>query len=325
MAKFLYNGDVDSTFGVNGLAETTIYGSLTTGFPTTRLHAILQSDGKILVSSIGDGEINFSMARFLPNGSLDNTFGTDGLSLISAPNAKGEGMVLLTDGSTYQFGSNGANGLVLKRDLNGQVANTFGTNGFITTQNSDPNGRRLHSGALLPDGRLIGYGASQYSLYITSMNTDAAADALPVISIEGNQLTSTGTGAFQWYVDGQLIDGAVTNTFIPTQNGVYTVTMVLSAECGYTSAPYTLLNVGVREQEGSQVLIMNNPTTDQLVVLNNSGVARYEMLSIDGKCINTGLLHGGRNEIDMNGTASGIYLLRTDVANEIATQRIIKQ
>jgi len=29
--------------------------------------------------------------------------------------------------------------------------------------------------------------------------------------------------------------------------------------------------------------------------------------------------------IKMNGTASGIYLLRTEMANKISTQRIIKQ
>jgi hypothetical protein len=61
------------------------------------------------------------------------------------------------------------------------------------------------------------------------------------------------------------------------------------------------------------------------VVLNNGGVVRYELLSIEGQRISTGQLHGGRNEIDMNSTSSGVYFLRTETKGSIATQRIIKQ
>jgi uncharacterized delta-60 repeat protein len=325
MAKFHYNGDIDSTFGVNGLATTSIYGSPTTGLPGTRLHAVLQPDGKILVSSIGDGNVNFSMARFLPNGGIDITYGSNGLSLVSDPSVRGEGIVLLADGSTYQFGNNGTNGLILKRDMNGQVDTGFGTNGFFTTPTGDPNGRTLHSGVLLPDGRLIGHGGSHQSLYVTSLNTDAAADALPVISINGNELSSTGTGTFQWFLNGQIITGPTASTFTPTQNGDYTVTMTVSADCEFTSDPYTLLNVGVSELAGSPIHIANNPVSDMLVVLNNGGVVRYEVLGIEGQRISTGQLQAGRNEIDMNGTASGVYLLRTELKGSIATQRIVKQ
>lgn len=324
MAKFLYNGEPDTTFGTAGLATTNIAASAVGGFTNRGLHATLLPDGKILVSSIGDGETNFSMARFLPNGALDITFGTNGLSLVSGPTARGEGMALLSDGSTYQFGDNGPSGLVLKRDADGQVVSTFGTNGFVTTLNSDPNGRGLLSGLVLPDGRVIGYGASQYSFYITSMNTDATADALPVISLSGSELTSTGTGMFQWYLDGGIISGATNNTFTPTQNGVYTVTMSISDDCEFTSSPFTLLNVGITEGVVPAFLIASNPVIDVLTVINNSSVVRFELLSIEGQRISTGQLQGGRNEIDMNGKASGIYLLRTELKGEISTQRVIK-
>ncbi|MFZ1657446.1 MAG: T9SS type A sorting domain-containing protein, partial [Flavobacteriales bacterium] len=177
----------------------------------------------------------------------------------------------------------------------------------------------------LPDGRLIGHGGSHQSLYVTSLNTDAAADALPVISINGNELSSTGTGTFQWFLNGQIITGPTASTFTPTQNGDYTVTMTVSADCEFTSDPYTLLNVGVSELAGSPIHIANNPVSDMLVVLNNGGVVRYEVLGIEGQRISTGQLQAGRNEIDMNGTASGVYLLRTELKGSIATQRIVKQ
>lgn len=325
MSKFDHAGDPDTTFGNAGLLVSNVAGSASVGYPTTRLHAALQADGKILVSSVGDGDLNCSMARFLPNGDPDISYGTDGLSLVAVGTNKGEGMALLPDGSTLQFGSNGANGILLKRDPDGQVVSTFGDNGVISTVNGDPNGRRVHGGFLLPDGRLIGYGASHVSLYVTRFTTDAPADALPVISAVDADLVTTGTGAMQWFLDGAPISGATGNSYTPTENGDYTVEMTVTADCIYTSPVYTLLNVGVVDQASSSFRVMSNPVAEVLVVMNDGANIPYEVIGMNGKRIASGTLLSGRNAIDLSGAASGIYLLRATTVDGVKTLRIVKR
>ncbi len=236
-------------------------------------------------------------------------------------------MTLLPDGTTLQFGwVDSQYGTCLKRDVDGDVITGFGANGYAHA-NTGAGNERFWGGLQLPSGDFFGYGGKfpNDPFLVVKFTTDPALNALPVISIAGTDLVCTGTGDLQWFLDGVLINGATANTFTPTQNGDYTVTMTVSADCEFTSDAYTLLNVGVSELALSAIHIANNPVTDLLVVLYNGGVVRYELLSIEGQRISTGQLHGGRNEIDMNGTVSGVYLLRTELKGSIATQRIVKQ
>src|SRR5262245_11323974 len=63
-------GSLDSTFGTNGKVFTDFSGS------DAASALALQPDGKIIAA--GNGSIGFGLARYLPNGALDTTFGTGG-------------------------------------------------------------------------------------------------------------------------------------------------------------------------------------------------------------------------------------------------------
>ena len=68
------DGTPDNTFGTNGIVITDF------GNTSEVAEAIvLQDDGKILLA--GDHEERFMLVRYNTNGTLDNTFGTGGLSL----------------------------------------------------------------------------------------------------------------------------------------------------------------------------------------------------------------------------------------------------
>lgn len=76
------NGTLDSSFGTNGMASIDL-GVNTKG---EILDVVIQSDGKILTTGSRDTILNFGgtltnylMARFNTNGSLDSTFGINGL------------------------------------------------------------------------------------------------------------------------------------------------------------------------------------------------------------------------------------------------------
>jgi uncharacterized delta-60 repeat protein len=76
LARLNSDGTLDSTFGTGGKAYASFY-------RTSIANALsVQPDGKILVagSTFSRPEIAtaFAIARFLPDGSLDNTFGVEG-------------------------------------------------------------------------------------------------------------------------------------------------------------------------------------------------------------------------------------------------------
>lgn len=107
--KFSNAGLYDSTFGTNGIALTPYE-----GVPPTNpwaVDAVQDANGKIWVAHygqfVGGGPRVFSVSRFTPNGSIDNTYGTSGIvaTLLSGNPRRihlgADGLPLLTGDGTY--------------------------------------------------------------------------------------------------------------------------------------------------------------------------------------------------------------------------------
>jgi len=108
LARFTTGGGLDSTFGQHGFAEI---GAHTKGTPTAML---AQNDGKILVAdSYPQGRS--TLARLLPNGRLDTSFGRGGLVPFQAQPSS---LALQADGKVLIAGAL-ANGGVLARLVGG--------------------------------------------------------------------------------------------------------------------------------------------------------------------------------------------------------------
>jgi len=321
MARFNTDGAVDTTFGNGGMIITSVIcmSNLSGG-----MGASILPNGRILVSGpVTTGSNGFLMARFLEDGTLDTTYGTNGISSVTlAQTSIGHDHELLADGSTLQFGSTGNIGTILKRDADGQVVTGFGTNGFVDAVTGAGN-EHFIGGFTLPSGRIIGYGDAGEQLLAIRLTTDPVADALPAISLNGTDLTTPGTGTFEWFLDGTLIGGATGNTLAPLQNGVYTVTMTISPDCIFTSAPFNLLSVGLIVLTPTAVQVLNNPALGMLMVVNSGSPALYEVVDLSGRRITQGLLINGRNDLDLGNAAGGVYLLRTAIADAFNTQRIV--
>jgi uncharacterized delta-60 repeat protein len=147
--RFNTNGSPDNTFGSNGAVTIQAAGFF---FPPTSGGMAVQSDGKVLVAT-GRG-----VARLLPNGQLDSTFGSNG----AAPTVGGEsiallpnGEILIGDGSvaslyrangsldtkfgvhgqTPGFASNGTGGFVVSTDTITNVTKVITAGSLITSPN----------------------------------------------------------------------------------------------------------------------------------------------------------------------------------------------
>lgn len=312
LAQFDAAGVLDPAFGTGGMQS----GPVLIDAPNTPdggLGASLLADGRIIVSGTATGpNQGFLMARFLADGTPDSTYATNGVSMVDVgQGGRGTRHELLPDGSTRQYGFSNGQSLVVARDANGALIGTFGSNG-IAAANTGLAGQSFLNGLTMADGRIIGYGTYSNQFSAVRMTSDATADLLPAISAAGTDLVTTGSGALQWYLDGNELVGATGNTITPTANGTYTVGMTLSPDCIYTSAPYVLLNVGVAEHGTTALHLQGNMVTDALVVMNNGARTPYDIVDARGRTMESGTLQQGTNTLSVDALVSGSYLLRTD-------------
>lgn len=205
------------------------------------------------------------------------------------------------------------------RDADGQVVNAFGTNGVLPL-----GGYAMTAGHLLPSGRIIAMGWD-FDFVLAGLTPDPVADGLPVITMDGADLVSSSTGAFQWYLDGGELVGETGPTLTPVQNGSYTVSLTRSEDCVFTSAPYQLLNVGVQEMAGHGITLFGNPVEDYLQVRNSGAPAAFTLIGTDGRRFAQGLIAPGMNTIAVGALAPGAYLLAWETSSGMRYARVLKR
>ncbi len=160
LVRYTVDGNEDATFGVGGIALTTI--GLGTDVAWT---SALQSDGKILAAGYTDNGTNqdFAMVRYNINGTLDSSFHTDGIVVTTFGPSHEEirSIVIQTDGKILAGGSrhNGSKNdiAVARYKSDGSLDTAFHTNGTvvfsITAQDNGAFGLVIQS-----DGRVIAVG-----------------------------------------------------------------------------------------------------------------------------------------------------------------------
>ncbi|HJQ23062.1 MAG TPA: delta-60 repeat domain-containing protein [Blastocatellia bacterium] len=192
LARYLPNGNLDASFGAGGKVYTPqINGTIS--------RVVLQPDGKIVAAGAvvkPDPNIaDFALARYLPDGSLDASFGTGGKVTTDFfgffDNVSG--LALLKDGrilaaGIVQHDANNASsdfGMV-RYTADGSLDTSFGTDGKVTT---DFFGKAdtVEGIAIQSDGRVVAAGAS----------TNAQGQSLISLArynMDGNLDTSFGVG-----------------------------------------------------------------------------------------------------------------------------------
>jgi uncharacterized delta-60 repeat protein len=209
-------GDLDSTFGQSGRVFTIAVPGFTYFHPNTE-SMLVQPDGKILVCGrFWEDGISYSygtiMVRYMPDGTLDTSFGENGRVAVigSNPNgnpAVGADMTLQPDGKIVLIGNYSiADGIIVQRyTSSGMLDTTFGNNGTTVVPRSQPFPAGA-SIAMQPDGKIVGVGWEYYSWW----DLTNYYDAIVVFRINANgsmdnSFGSAGTGVAK-IVDGY--DGA---------------------------------------------------------------------------------------------------------------------
>ncbi len=183
------SGSLDSSFGSGGIV-TTVFGSLN---DVARALAI-QSDGKLVVAGYAyiGSTIDFAMARYNTDGSLDSTFGTGGIvtTPIGASHDYGYALAIQADGKIVvagfaTFGT--ADIAVVRYDTDGSLDTSFGGTGKVTTPigTGDDYGTAI---GIQSDGKIVVAGSAYMG---TTNNNDFAVVRY---NTDGSLDTSFGSG-----------------------------------------------------------------------------------------------------------------------------------
>jgi|688.fasta_scaffold15156_7 uncharacterized delta-60 repeat protein len=190
------NGQFDNAFGTNGIVTYSIGAGL-----NVAKRVKLQTDGKIIIGcdyNYNNGNTReFAVIRLNTNGTLDNTFGTNGITTFTFNNLYASlwDLEIQTDGKIItsgvsQIGSNSYAYALARLDVNGALDNTFGNSGKTTAVFSG-----LDFGTnctILPNGKILMVGSSLPQVGLVQFNQNGMIDntfgnnGLKTLSIGGN-------------------------------------------------------------------------------------------------------------------------------------------
>ncbi|MBK7555421.1 MAG: PQQ-dependent sugar dehydrogenase [Flavobacteriales bacterium] len=190
--------------------------------------------------------------------------------------------------------------------------------------------------SLLPDGnggwdkeQLLATGLAGWSsiaedsalnIFATNINNDRVYKlydpcpmAPPTISVNANLLESSVGTAYWWYLNGNIINGANSQSYEPQQSGVYSVVVTVSGSCSLESDTVSFVYTGIGVLDTAPLSLMPNPASDLVVISlgRNSGDAR-SLLVFDavGRMVSTRLIGGGTSAtLELADFPNGSYIV----------------
>jgi uncharacterized delta-60 repeat protein len=173
IARYEPDGDLDETFGDGGTVITPIAG----GNGDEARSVAIQPNGRIVVAGT-DSWRKWALVRYRPDGTLDDTFGGDGI--VRTNFTPGDdvawdvaiqpgGRIVAVGGAGF-----GQSGFQLARYLrNGSLDPTFGVGGKVITRYRGANARAV---AIQPDGRIVVAGYNGFGLALARYRPDGRLD-----------------------------------------------------------------------------------------------------------------------------------------------------
>jgi uncharacterized delta-60 repeat protein len=241
LSRYDKHGSLDPAFGTNGIVTTDIDPDATGESPFGSLaehiwRIGLQPDGKIVAAGEADmgagaGGLNFALARYNPDGSLDSSFAGDGtITPAIAPGDNSDSdtaLVLQSDGKIVAAGwanrgagAGGRDFAVARFQPDGSADPTFGDGGTVFTSIAAGDGLDAIQGAdLQSDGKIVVGGVADMGVANGGRNFavaryDVNGDLDPTFGSNGIVTTAVSVGSFNEAVidlvvqdDGKIVAG----------------------------------------------------------------------------------------------------------------------
>lgn len=198
VGRYNTNGTLDSSFGINGFANTTIVGSQYNF--NSALSFVILPDDKIIVADNASGfnDLDFLLIKYTKDGKPDSSFGTNAISSTQISTDVRD-IILQPDGKLVVCGNNGFfNSILARFNSNGTLDNSFGTNGVATIKLAPNYYTDFFNLSLNSAGKIIVAGTGQFgqqinglNIFLARYNNDGSTDS----SFGKNGITVTGSKA----------------------------------------------------------------------------------------------------------------------------------
>jgi len=160
---------------------------------------------------------------------------------------------------------------------------------------------------------------------VTSQHKEISEYPVSSVSIivQGDTLSSFGAVSYQWYLNGQLIQGATSDLYVANIPGSYTVEVTNTYGC--TSISSAVVVTGVSDLAQEHFLLYPNPSTGtwQLEVGNELIGSKLVVYDSQGQAILQSMIREQQSEITLN-VSSGLYWLRISSDNSTTIRKLLK-
>jgi uncharacterized delta-60 repeat protein len=203
IVRYNQDGIIDNTFGNSGKVITKF------GESSANVSGMaIQKDEKIIIAGyldINHSSTSFFIIRYNKNGTLDNTFGTNGIvyTEINKGNDNAADLILQSDGKIVVCGYTFISGLlndfaIVRYNIDGTLDNSFGIRGKVITDFNNNSDDKATSIAIQSDGKILvgGLSSQDSKCYyaIVRYLTDGSLDN--TFEKNGKVTTAVGDGNF---------------------------------------------------------------------------------------------------------------------------------
>ncbi|MFZ4800183.1 MAG: T9SS type A sorting domain-containing protein [Bacteroidia bacterium] len=306
------NGSLDSTFDTDGIVLADIYGD-------DLAYAIsLQSDGKIVVA--GTSGMDFSAVRLNTDGSLDNTFDTDGKvkTHISIADEIATSIAIQSDGKIILAGYTNAAGnvhVLVRYNTNGSLDSTFDSDGIVLSSNVCS----VYGVKVQNDGKIIATGTypvgSSMDFVVVRYNTNGSLDL--TFDTDGVVTTDFGFGTDDFAYSTSIQNDSKIVVVGHGYNSSYTNFMVVRYNPDITSS--------INNLSEPIYNIYPNPTKGVLNIQNQKNDYSIKIINIIGQQVYTENCKANKSLIDVQNLPKGIYILTLQSNSKTYTSRFMKE
>jgi hypothetical protein len=180
--------------------------------------------------------------------------------------------------------------------------------------------------------------ANSSSCSDTSAVTSVVANPLPAtpgIAQSGNILSAPAGYTYQWYLNGNPIAAATSQTYMASTSGNYSVEVSDPNSCSSLSAPYTFTPTEIYQSvivTAPTATIFPNPFSESTEILlslpaeMNVQIEIYNMLGEKTAELHPGILSSGNHNLKMGRSefaAAGTYFIRITCDDVVLTKRVL--
>jgi len=157
--------------------------------------------------------------------------------------------------------------------------------------------------------------------YISFVNVGQTPE-IPMIEVNESTFSTSAIGTLQWYLNGQVIQGADGSSIEATEVGSYTVVVTNTAGCSSTSVPQIITSIG--QLTGIKgVNVYPNPAHDFVIINNQTNEpVHYELYDQLGRILQKGLV-SGTLKVTIADLSAGIYMLRLHSKDAVKSIQLI--